>query len=243
MTSRQRADRLLVERGLFESRARAQAAISAGLVTANGRPVRKASEDISSTAIIEAKPAHAYVSRGGVKLAAALDHFQLEVTDRICIDVGASTGGFSEVLVLRGAKRVYAVDVGRDQLHPSLRARDEIVSMEEIDIRALDRSRLPEQPDFASVDVSFISLKLVLPPLDDLLAPRATLLALIKPQFEAARGDNKKGIVRDAAVRAAVCDDIAAFLAGRGWRVTGLMPSPILGGDGNAEFFVGAARG
>jgi 23S rRNA (cytidine1920-2'-O)/16S rRNA (cytidine1409-2'-O)-methyltransferase len=243
MTSRQRADRLLVERGLFESRARAQAAISAGLVTANGRPVRKASEDISSTAIIEAKPAHAYVSRGGVKLAAALDHFQLEVTDRICIDVGASTGGFSEVLVLRGAKRVYAVDVGRDQLHPSLRARDEIVSMEEIDIRALDRSRLPEQPDFASVDVSFISLKLVLPPLDDLLTPRATLLALIKPQFEAARGDNKKGIVRDAEVRAAVCNDIAAFLAGRGWRVTGLMPSPILGGDGNAEFFVGAARG
>jgi 23S rRNA (cytidine1920-2'-O)/16S rRNA (cytidine1409-2'-O)-methyltransferase len=243
MTSRQRADRLLVERGLFESRARAQAAISAGLVTANGRPVRKASEDISSTAIIEAKPAHAYVSRGGVKLAAALDHFQLEVTDRICIDVGASTGGFSEVLVLRGAKRVYAVDVGRDQLHPSLRARDEIVSMEEIDIRALDRSRLPEQPDFASVDVSFISLKLVLPPLDDLLTPRATLVALIKPQFEAARGDNKKGIVRDAEVRVAVCNDIAAFLAGRGWRVTGLMPSPILGGDGNAEFFVGAARG
>jgi 23S rRNA (cytidine1920-2'-O)/16S rRNA (cytidine1409-2'-O)-methyltransferase len=243
MTSRQRADRLLVERGLFESRARAQAAISAGLVTANGRPVRKASEDISSTAIIEAKPAHAYVSRGGVKLAAALDHFQLEVTDRICIDVGASTGGFSEVLVLRGAKRVYAIDVGRDQLHSSLRGRDEIVSMEETDIRALDRSRLPEQPDFASVDVSFISLKLVLSPLEDLLLPRATLLALIKPQFEAARGDNKKGIVRDAAVRAAVCDDIAAFLAGRGWRVTGLMPSPILGGDGNTEFFIGAERG
>jgi 23S rRNA (cytidine1920-2'-O)/16S rRNA (cytidine1409-2'-O)-methyltransferase len=243
MTSRQRADRLLVERGLFESRARAQAAITAGLVTADGRPVRKASEDISSTAIIEAKPAHAYVSRGGVKLAAALDHFQLEVADRICIDVGASTGGFSEVLVLRGAKRVYAVDVGRDQLHSSLRGRDEIVSMEETDIRALDRSRLPEQPVFATVDVSFISLKLVLPPLEDLLLPRATLLALIKPQFEVGRRDAKKGIVRDAAVRAAVCDDIASFLATRGWRVTGLMPSPILGGDGNAEFFVGAERG
>jgi 23S rRNA (cytidine1920-2'-O)/16S rRNA (cytidine1409-2'-O)-methyltransferase len=243
MTSRQRADRLLVERGLFESRARAQEAITAGLVTADGRPVRKASEDISSTAIIEAKPAHAYVSRGGVKLAAALDHFQLEVADRICIDVGASTGGFSEVLVLRGAKRVYAVDVGRDQLHSSLRGRDEIVSMEETDIRALDRSRLPEQPVFATVDVSFISLKLVLPPLEDLLLPRATLLALIKPQFEVGRRDAKKGIVRDAAVRAAVCDDIASFLATRGWRVTGLMPSPILGGDGNAEFFVGAERG
>jgi 23S rRNA (cytidine1920-2'-O)/16S rRNA (cytidine1409-2'-O)-methyltransferase len=243
MTSRQRADRLLVERGLFESRARAQAAITAGLVTADGRPVRKASEDISSTAIIEAKPAHAYVSRGGVKLAAALDHFQLEVADRICIDVGASTGGFSEVLVLRGAKRVYAVDVGRGQLHSSLRGRDEIVSMEETDIRALDRSRLPEQPDFASVDVSFISLKLVLPAIENLLTLRATLVALIKPQFETPRGDNKKGIVRDAEVRATVCDGIAAFLAERGWRITGLMPSPILGGDGNAEFFVGAERG
>jgi 23S rRNA (cytidine1920-2'-O)/16S rRNA (cytidine1409-2'-O)-methyltransferase len=243
MTIRQRADRLLVERGLFESRARAQAAITAGLVTADGRPVRKASEEISSTAIINAKPAHAYVSRGGVKLAAALDHFQLDVTDRICIDVGASSGGFTEVLVLRGAKRVYAVDVGRDQLHPSLRGRGEIVSMEETDIRALDRLRLPEQQGFATVDVSFISLKLVLPAIEDLLLPRATLLALIKPQFEAGRGDAKKGIVRDAAVHAAVCDDIAAFLAARRWRVGGLMPSPILGGDGNAEFFVGAERG
>ena len=243
MTSRQRADRLLVERGLFESRARAQAAITAGLVTADGRPVRKASEEISPAAIIEAKPAHTYVSRGGVKLAAALDHFRLDVTDRICIDVGASTGGFTEVLVRRGAKRVYAIDVGQDQLHPSLRGRDEIVSMEETDIRTLDRLRLPEQPDFATVDVSFISLKKVLPAIEDLLTPRATLVALIKPQFEAARGNNKKGIVRDAAVRAAVCDAIASFLAARGWRIGGLMPSPILGGDGNAELFVGAERG
>ncbi len=243
MTSRQRADRLLVERGLFESRARAQAAITAGLVTADGRPVRKASEEISATAIIEAKPAHAYVSRGGVKIAAALDHFQLDVTDRICLDVGASTGGFSEVLVLRGAKRVYAVDIGRDQLHPSLRGRDEIVSMEETDIRALARLGLPEQPDFATVDVSFISLKLVLPAIEDFLTPRATLLALIKPQFEVGRGSIKKGIVRSAEVRAAVCDDIASFFAARGWRVGGLMPSPILGGDGNAEFFIEAERG
>ena len=243
MTSRQRADRLLVERGLFESRARAQAAITAGHVTADGRPVRKASEEISSSAVIDAKPAHAYVSRGGVKLAAALDHFQLDVTDRICIDVGASTGGFSEVLVLRGAKRVYAIDVGRGQLHPSLRGRDEIVSMEETDVRALDRLRLAEQPGFATVDVSFISFKRVLPAIEDLLLPRATLLALIKPQFEVGRADVKKGIVRDAALRAAVCDDITAFLAARGWRVGGLMPSPILGGDGNAEFFVGAERG
>ncbi len=243
MIARQRADRLLVERGLFESRARAQAAIAAGLVAADGRLVRKASEEVSCTAVIEARPAHAYVSRGGVKLAAALDHFQLDITDRICIDVGASTGGFTEVLVLRGAKSVYAVDVGRDQLHRSLRGRDEIVSMEETDIRALDRPRLPDQPGLATVDVSFISLKLVLPAIENLLTPRATLLALIKPQFEVGRADIKKGIVRDAEVRAAVCDDIAAFLAARGWRVGGLMPSPILGGDGNAEFFIGAERG
>ena len=192
MIARQRADRLLVERGLFESRARAQAAIAAGLVTADGRPVRKASEEISCTAVIEAKPAHAYVSRGGVKLAAALDHFQLDVTDRICLDVGASTGGFTEVLILRGAKRVYAVDVGRDQLHRSLRGRDEIVSLEETDIRALDRLRLPDRPDFATVDVSFISLKLVLPAIGNLLTPRAALLALIKPQFEAGRGRHQE---------------------------------------------------
>jgi 23S rRNA (cytidine1920-2'-O)/16S rRNA (cytidine1409-2'-O)-methyltransferase len=243
MTARQRADRLLVARGLFESRARAQAAIAAGRVTADGVPVRKASEAISSAATIEAASEHPYVSRGGLKLAAALDHFQLDVTGRICLDVGASTGGFSEVLVVRGARRVYAIDVGSDQLHASLRGRDQIVSMEKTDIRTLDAARLAERPDFATVDVSFISLKLVLPAIGDLLKPRATLVALIKPQFEAKRRDIKKGIVRDAAVHNAVCDDIATFLTSRGWRVCGRMPSPILGGDGNREFFVEAERG
>ena len=243
MTARQRADRLLVARGLFESRARAQAAIAAGRVTADGAPVRKASEAISSTAAIEAEPEHPYVSRGGVKLAAALDHFQLDVAGRVCLDVGASTGGFTQVLVARGARRVYAIDVGSGQLHASLRGRPEIVSMEKTDIRKLDAARLPEPPDFATVDVSFISLKLVLPAIGNLLKPRATLLALIKPQFEAQRRDIKKGIVRDAAVHAAVCDDIAAFFTSHGWRVGGRMPSPILGGDGNSEFFVEAERG
>src|ERR1700684_4400741 len=142
MPARERADRLLVARGLFASRARAQAAIAAGLVTADGVAVRKASEPISSAAVIAAAPEHPYVSRGGVKLAAALDHFHLDVTGRICLEVGASTGGFAEVLVLRGAQRVYAIDVGRDQLHPRLRARDDIVSMEETDIRTLDPARL-----------------------------------------------------------------------------------------------------
>jgi 23S rRNA (cytidine1920-2'-O)/16S rRNA (cytidine1409-2'-O)-methyltransferase len=242
MTARQRADRLLVERGLLDSRARAQAAIAAGLVTADGVPVRKASDAISTAAAIEAAPEHPYVSRGGVKLAAALDEFALDVTGRVCLDVGASTGGFAELLVARGARRVYAIDVGHSQLHPRLRKREEIVSMERTDIRTLDPARLSEAPDFAAVDVSFISLKLVLPAVGNLLKQRASIVALIKPQFEARRGDIKKGIVRDAAVHQAVCDEIAAFVVSQGWRVGGRVPSPILGGDGNREFFIEAER-
>jgi 23S rRNA (cytidine1920-2'-O)/16S rRNA (cytidine1409-2'-O)-methyltransferase len=243
MTARERADRLLVARGLFESRARAQAAIAAGLVTADGVPVRKASEEISAAAVIAAAPEHPYVSRGGVKIAAALEHFHLDVTGRICLDVGASTGGFAEVLASRGARRVYAIDVGHDQLHPRLRGRDDIVSMEETDIRTLDPARLAERPDFATVDVSFISLKLVSPAIGKFLKPRAKLLALIKPQFEAGRRDIKKGIVRDPAVHTAVCNDIGAFLTALGWRVGGVAPSAIPGGDGNREFFIEAQRG
>src|SRR5271170_5762101 len=235
MTARERADRLLVARGLFESRARAQAAIAAGLVTADGVPVRKASDAIGANAAIESAPAHPYVSRGGVKLAAALDHFHLDVTDRVCLDVGASTGGFTELLTARGARRVYAIDVGSAQLHPRLREQSNIVSMEQTDIRTLDPSRLTERPDLAVVDVSFISLKLVLPSIGKLLQPRATIVALIKPQFEAQRSAGKKGVVRDAVIHAAVCDDIRVFLASLDWRVGGLIPSPILGGDGNRE--------
>jgi 23S rRNA (cytidine1920-2'-O)/16S rRNA (cytidine1409-2'-O)-methyltransferase len=243
MTARERADRLLVARGFYESRARAQAAITAGLVTADGVPIRKASDAISSTAEIEAKPEHPYVSRGGLKLAAALDHFQLDPAGRICLDVGASTGGFSEVLAVRGARRIYAVDVGTGQLHPRVAARSEVVSMEQTDIRTLDPARLAEPPDFAVVDVSFISLKLVLPAIGKLLRARATIIALIKPQFEAARAAIKKGIVRDPAVHAAVGDDIAAFFTAEGWRVGGVIPSPIPGGDGNREFLIEAERG
>ena len=242
MITRERADRLLVARGFYESRARAQAAIAAGLVTADGVPIRKASDAISTTAEIEAKPEHPYVSRGGIKLAAALDHFHLDVAGRICLDVGASTGGFSEVLAVRGARRIYAVDVGTGQLHPRVAARSEIVSMEQTDIRTLDPARLAEPPDFAAVDVSFISLKLVLPAIGKLLRARATMVALIKPQFEAARAAIKKGIVRDPAVHQAVCDDIAAFFAAEGWRVGGVIPSPIPGGDGNREFLIEAER-
>jgi 23S rRNA (cytidine1920-2'-O)/16S rRNA (cytidine1409-2'-O)-methyltransferase len=241
--TKQRADRLLVARGLFESRARAQAAIAAGLVRADGVPLRKSSEEISDAAAIEAEPEHPYVSRGGVKLAAALDHFSLSVKGRICLDVGASTGGFTDVLLQRGARRVYAVDVGRGQLHARLRGNDKIVSFEDTDIRALGPSRFSEPPDFASVDVSFISLKLVLPAVEKLLQQPSILIALIKPQFEAGRSAVKKGIVRDAAVHEAVCADIEAFTSARGWRVGGIVSSSILGGDGNREFLIEAERG
>jgi 23S rRNA (cytidine1920-2'-O)/16S rRNA (cytidine1409-2'-O)-methyltransferase len=243
MIKRERADRLLVERGLFDSRAQAQAAIAAGQVTADGTLVRKPSDEISSAAVIVAQPAHPYVSRGGIKLAAALDHFAIDIAGRVCLDVGASTGGFTDVLLARGAHHVYAVDVGRAQLHARLRSHRQVTSIEQTDIRALELSRLPEPLDFAGIDVSFISLKLILPHVSGLLKPSATLLALVKPQFEAGRRQIKKGVVRDAAVHAAVCDDITQLLIDLGWRVRGCIPSPILGGDGNREFFIEVQRG
>jgi 23S rRNA (cytidine1920-2'-O)/16S rRNA (cytidine1409-2'-O)-methyltransferase len=241
MNSRFRIDRLLVERGLFESRAKAQAAIEAGLVTADGATVQKASQEISTDADLRATAAHPYVSRGGVKLAAALDHFDFDPKGRVCLDVGASTGGFTDVLLRRGARRVYAVDVGRWQLHKSLRARQEVVSLEATDIRTLSPARLDERPDLVVIDASFISLKLILPGALTLAEPPARAVALIKPQFEAGREALKKGIVRDKSIHAAVCDDITAFVISLGWRVIGIMPSPIAGGDGNAEFLLGAA--
>ena len=239
---RQRADRLLVERGLFESRAKAQAAIAAGLVSANDVPVRKAAEEIPTDARLSASPAHPYVSRGGVKLDAALDHFGFDPKGRVCLDVGASTGGFTQALLERGAVKVYAVEVGRGQLHESLRARPEVVSLEATDIRNLSPARLDAPPDLVIIDVSFISLKLVLPAALALAKTPAQLIALIKPQFEAGRAALKKGVVRDAAVRQVVCDDIATFVASLGWRVIGVISSPITGGDGNVEFLLGATR-
>lgn len=244
MTTRSRADRLLVERGLFDSRAKAQAAIIAGLVSANGVTVRKPSEEIATDAAIEATPAHPYVSRGGLKLEAALDHFGFDPKGRVCLDVGASTGGFTHVLLERGAARVYAVDVGRGQLHESLHARPEVVSLEATDIRNLAPGQFDPPPDLVTIDVSFISLKQVLPAALALALAKtpAQLVALIKPQFEAGRDAIKKGIVRDASVRQAVCDDISAFVTSLGWRVLGVTLSPVAGGDGNVEFLLGASR-
>jgi 23S rRNA (cytidine1920-2'-O)/16S rRNA (cytidine1409-2'-O)-methyltransferase len=242
MAHRMRADRLLVERGLFESRARAQAAIAAGLVTADDRIVARPADEIAADAVLCATPEHPWVSRGGVKLAAALDHFGIAAEGRVALDVGASTGGFSDVLIARGARRVYAVDVGHGQLHARLAGQPGLVSFERTDIRRLPADVLPERPNLVAVDVSFISLKLVLPAALALTCSPAHLLALIKPQFEAGRGQVKKGIVRDPELHAAVCDDIAAFIGSLGWTVLGQMPSPILGGDGNREFFIGARR-
>jgi 23S rRNA (cytidine1920-2'-O)/16S rRNA (cytidine1409-2'-O)-methyltransferase len=243
MTARERADRLLVARGLFDSRAKAQAAISAGLVTADDRPVRKASDGIPLDAKLTAEPAFPWVSRGGVKLAYALDRLGIDVAGHVCLDVGASTGGFTEVLIEKGARRVYAVDVGRDQLHGRLRDRTEIVSLEETDIRSLDPARIAEPPDVVVVDVSFISLKHVLAPALRLAAASTHLVALVKPQFELRRSDLKRGVVRDPALHDAVCAEIAAFVASLGCEVVATFPSPIEGGDGNREFFIGARRG
>jgi 23S rRNA (cytidine1920-2'-O)/16S rRNA (cytidine1409-2'-O)-methyltransferase len=242
LPAKTRIDRLLVARGLFESRAKAQAALEAGLVIADGVQVRKASEEIATDAKLHAPAAYPYVSRGGVKLAAALDHFGFEPKGRICLDVGASTGGFTQVLLERGAARVFAVDVGREQLHPSLCDNTKITSLEGNDIRTLSAARLGAAPNLVTVDVSFISLRLVLPAALALAKEHAQLIALIKPQFEAGRAKLKKGIVRDRAVHASVCDEITAFVASLGLGVAGVIPSPITGGDGNAEFLLGAAR-
>jgi 23S rRNA (cytidine1920-2'-O)/16S rRNA (cytidine1409-2'-O)-methyltransferase len=241
--ARKRADILLVERGLFESRARAQAAIEAGGVFANDKPVAKASESIAVDAVLQAQPAHPFVSRGGVKLSDALEQYPIDIEGHVCLDVGASTGGFTEVLLAAGASLVFSIDVGREQLHPSLRDHSRIVSMEQTDIRDFEGRRLPMRPDIVVIDVSFISLKAVLPVALALAAAPMHLLALIKPQFEAPRKHLKGGIIRDAAVHRQVCDEITGFAASQGCTGIKVFPSSIPGGDGNLEFFIGARRG
>jgi 23S rRNA (cytidine1920-2'-O)/16S rRNA (cytidine1409-2'-O)-methyltransferase len=240
---RKRVDVLLVERGLFESRARARAAIEAGFVVADGKQVMKSSETIAADADIAAHPAHPWVSRGGVKLAAALEQYPIEVEGHVCLDVGASTGGFTEVLLANGASLVFAIDVGHGQLHHSLQSHPNIISMEATDIRKYEGKRLAARPDIVVIDVSFISLKAVLPAALQLAASPMHLLALIKPQFEADRKHSKHGIIKDAAVHQEVCDEIAEFAASLGCTGIKVFPSSIAGGDGNLEFFIGARRG
>ena len=234
-----RADIFLVEHGYAASRTESQAAIRAGKVRAGGKPVSKPSQAIAERAPIEYEKPHPYVSRGALKLAAALDRFELSPAGRVCIDVGASTGGFTEILLQRGASKVFAVDVGHGQLHPRLAADPRVVSLERMDARKLE---IPERANVAVVDVSFIGLKLVLPSVMACMACAAWLVALVKPQFEVGRGNiGKGGIVRSDVAQAGALQSIADWIAGQpNWTVIGAMDSPVLGGDGNREFLVAA---
>lgn len=238
-----RADVLLTERGLVESRAKARAAIEAGLMTSAGRVVRRPSDLVDPNADVTVAAPYPWVSRGGVKLAHGLDVFGIDPRGCLCLDVGASTGGFADVLLARGAEHVWAVDVGRAQLHPRLAADPRVTSLEGTDIRRLDPAALPAPAALASVDVSFISVGLVLPYLDMFLSENAQLIVLIKPQFEVGRsGLGRGGIVRDEEQRNLAVGRIADRAAALGWQIVGIEPSPITGGDGNREFLLAARR-
>ena len=242
---KQRVDQLLVERGLAESRAKAQALVMAGLVFSGEKRVDKPGAALAAEAplSVKGKP-HPWVSRGGVKLAHALEHFGVDPTGWICLDVGASTGGFTEVLLAKGAAKVYAIDVGHGQLDWKLREDKRVVVRERTNARHLTREMVPDAIDLVVCDASFIGLRTVLPAPLALTKPAAALVALIKPQFEAGPEKvGKGGIVRDDAVRAEVCETIRAWLAGQpGWRVLGITPSPIEGADGNKEFLIAARK-
>jgi 23S rRNA (cytidine1920-2'-O)/16S rRNA (cytidine1409-2'-O)-methyltransferase len=239
-----RADQMLVDRGLAESRARAQALILAGLVFSGERKVGKAGEGLAPDAPLEVRGReHPWVSRGGIKLAHGLDHFGWEVAGAVALDVGSSTGGFTDVLLQRGAAKVFAVDVGTNQLAWSLRQDPRVVVHEKTNARYLTADIVTEPVDIIVCDASFIGLAKVLDTALDFARPGGRLLALIKPQFEAERGEiGKGGVVRDPAVHARVCDAAAAWLRGRGWRVEGVTASPITGPEGNVEFLIGAQR-
>ncbi|GGE35826.1 TlyA family rRNA (cytidine-2'-O)-methyltransferase [Agaricicola taiwanensis] len=240
---RERLDRALVSGGHFSSRAKAQAAIAAGGVTVNGQTVTDAARLISPDAVVTAAPAHPWVSRGGVKLAAALDHFAVDVAGRHCLDVGASTGGFTQVLLERGAYHVTAVDVGRDQFDVSLRGEARVTLRESVDARDLAPDQFPEPPSLIVADVSFISLTKALPAALQLATADAVLIALVKPQFEVGRsGLARGGIVRDGALRAKAVEDVSTWLSDRGWVARPALASPIRGGDGNEEYLLAADR-
>ena len=242
--SKQRADLLLMAQGLAESRTRAQALILAGNVFAGDRRVAKAGDLIAEETVLSVKGRdHPWVSRGGVKLAHGLEHFGFDVTGAVGLDVGSSTGGFTDVLLTRGAARVYAIDVGTNQLAWKLRSDERVIVHEQTNARALTSEIVPEPVDIVVCDASFISLAKVLDAALDLARPGAALVALVKPQFEAGRGEvGKGGVVRDPAIHRRVCDAAAAWVASKGWTVAGIEPSPITGPEGNVEFLLGATR-
>ena len=242
--SKLRLDQLLVERGLAESRARAQALIMAGNVLVGDKVVNKAGQAVADDAAITLKGRdHPWVSRGGLKLAHALAHFALDVTGLVAMDVGSSTGGFTDVLLSRGAARVYAVDSGTNQLAWKLRQDDRVIVHEQTSARILTAAHIPEPVDLIVCDASFIGLAKVLEKPMTFAAPSARLLALVKPQFEAGREEvGKGGVVRDPLVHARVCAEVSAWVAAQGWRVEGVAQSPITGPEGNVEFLLAAQR-
>ena len=246
MSAKPRLDQLLVDRGLAGDRSRAQALVMAGKVFSGERRLDKPGAPIAVDSPLEVRgKAHPWVSRGGVKLAHGLDHFAIDPQGLIALDIGASTGGFTDVLLERGAARVYAVDVGRAQLAWKLRTDPRVVALEGVNARTLDGDRIPQPVGLIVCDASFIGLATVLPAALALAAPEAYLVALIKPQFEAAREDvGKGGVVRDATVHQAVCDRVRDWLDGLpGWSVLGVVESPITGHEGNVEYLIAARHG
>ena len=242
--AKQRADQLLVDRGLAESRTRAQALILAGLAFVGDRKIDKAGQQIADDAEISVKGRdHPWVSRGGIKLDHGLTHFGFDVSGAVALDVGSSTGGFTDVLLSRGAKRVYAVDVGTNQLAWKLRSDERVIVHEQTNARDLNTGIIPERIDIVVCDASFIALHKVLDAALDLARPGAALVALVKPQFEAGREEvGKGGVVRDPAVHQRVCDAAVTWVQSKGWRVCGVEPSPITGPEGNVEFLLGAIK-
>jgi len=238
MAKKLRLDQLLVGKGLFPSREQARRAVMAGDVKVGTRIAMKPSELLGEEALISIKPAQKYVGRGALKLENALDHFKIDVRGKTALDIGASTGGFTDCMLQRGAERVYAVDVGHGQLNWKLRNDPRVIVLERINARSLSGEHVPEMIDVCVIDVSFISLTLVLPGAFDLINPTGVILALIKPQFELQRTDvGKGGIVRDPQLHQKAQDRLVAFVTHSGHVVTGIAPSAIKGTDGNQEFF------
>ena len=244
MGNKVRADQLLVARGLAESRARAQALILAGNVFAGEKRVAKAGDTFPEEVLLTVKGRdHPWVSRGGIKLAHGLAHFGFDVAGAVGLDVGSSTGGFTDVLLTNGAVRVYAIDVGTNQLAWKLRSDDRVIVHEQTNARALTHDIVPEAVDIVVCDASFIALSKVLDAALDLARDGAMLVALVKPQFEAGRGEiGKGGVVRDPHIHARVCDEARAWVTSKGWRVLGIEQSPITGPEGNVEFLLGAIK-
>lgn len=245
-TPKKRIDQLLVDRGLVESKSKAQALIMAGLVHGVDKKFVKPGQQLAEDTEIHVKGKdHPWVSRGGLKLVKGLDHFQISAAGRTCLDLGCSTGGFTDVLLSHGAAKVYAVDVGHGQFAWKLRNDDRVVLLEKTNARHLTRDLIPETVELIVCDVSFIGLELVLPPAMALAGPNAHLVSLIKPQFQVGKGQvGKGGVVRDSALHQKVCSEIEQLVGGvLGWRVLGITESPITGPEGNKEFLIGAEKG